>query len=49
LAGVTKRRVPRSGKFFLAVAASSEIFFSVGVMEAASPLPILSGVRPAGA
>jgi len=39
LADVTKRCVLRSGKFSLAVFASAETFFNVGVIEAASPLP----------
>ena len=49
LAGVTKRSAFRSEKFSLARVASSETFFSVGVIEAASPLPNFSGVRLAGA
>ena len=41
LAAVTKRSILKLGKFSLAVFASAEIFLSVGVIEAASPLPIL--------
>lgn len=33
----------------MAVFASSETFLSVGVIEAASPLPTLSGAKLAGA
>jgi hypothetical protein len=49
LADVTNRSIFRSGRFSLAVLASAEIFFSDGVIEAASPLPVFSGVRLAGA
>jgi hypothetical protein len=49
LADVTKSSVFKSGKFSFAVFASAEIFFSVGVMEAASPLPIFSALRLEGA